>query len=69
VLPTARAECYLYSHSNPLAEASGLVAGLREEAGADVVFLSAARSIADDGDFSGLAQAATFDKLNGLFES
>ena len=127
MLLTARAECYLYSHSNPLAEAIDRLQAYAE-AGADVVFapriatradiaalvdavrpvpvnllkssgaglsmqdladlgvrrisvgsalsrvawgafLSAARSIADDGDFSGLAQAATFDKLNGLFES
>jgi 2-methylisocitrate lyase-like PEP mutase family enzyme len=30
-------------------------------------FLSAARQIADDGRFAGLAQAARFDELNGLF--
>jgi 2-methylisocitrate lyase-like PEP mutase family enzyme len=125
VLLTARAECFLYDHPNPLREA---LTRLRAyvDAGADVVFapgvrrredisalveamrpvpvnvlmssdtgltvsglaelgvrrisvgsalsrvawgafLTAARRIADVGTFAGLADAATFDELNGLF--
>jgi 2-methylisocitrate lyase-like PEP mutase family enzyme len=30
-------------------------------------FLAAARSIADDGDFTALSQATSFGELNGLF--
>jgi 2-methylisocitrate lyase-like PEP mutase family enzyme len=126
VLLTARAECYLYGHSDPLAEAIERLQAFAD-AGADVVFapgiasrddiavlvdsvrpipvnvlkssgaglsmaeladlgvrrisvgsalsrvawgafLSVARGIAE-GDFGGLAQAAGFGELNGLFES
>ncbi len=127
VLLTARAECYLYAHSEPLAEAITRLQAYAE-AGADVLFapgiasrddvtalvdavrpypvnvlkssaaglsmremaeagvrrisvgsalsrvawsafLSAARAIADDGSFEGLADAASFAELNGLFEA
>jgi 2-methylisocitrate lyase-like PEP mutase family enzyme len=127
VLLTARAECYLYGHSDPLAEAIERLQAFAE-AGADVLFapgiasrddiealvdavrpypvnvlkssgaglsmseiadlgvrrisvgsalsrvawsafLSAARGIAQDGDFGALSQAASFGELNGLFEA
>ena len=127
VLLTARAECFLYGHADPLAEAIERLQAFAE-AGADVLFapgiasiddiaalvaavrpypvnvlkssdaglsmseladlgvrrisvgsalsrvawgafLAAARSIADEGDFAGLAAAASFDELNGLFQS
>jgi 2-methylisocitrate lyase-like PEP mutase family enzyme len=126
VLLTARAECYLYGQSDPLAEAimrlqayagagadvlfapgiasrddiaalidavapypvnvlksSGAGLSMTELADLGVrrisvgsalsrvawgAFLSAARSIAGEGSFEGLAQAASFDELNGLFE-
>jgi 2-methylisocitrate lyase-like PEP mutase family enzyme len=127
VLLTARAECYLYGHSDPLAEAISRLQAYAE-AGADVLFapgiasrediaslidavgpypvnvlkssgaglsmqeladlgvrrisvgsalsrvawgafLTAARAIAGDGDFGGLAEAASFDELNSLFEA
>jgi len=126
VLLTARAECYLYGHDDPLAESIERLQAFAE-AGADVLFapgiasrddiatlvdsvrphpvnvlkssaaglsmaeladlgvrrisvgsalsrvawgafLSAARGIAKDGDFGGLAQAASFGELNGLFD-
>lgn len=126
VLLTARAECYLYGHADPLAEAIERLQAFAE-VGADVLyapgiasrddigalvdavrpypvnvlkssggglsmaqladlgvrrisvgsalsrvawgaFLSAARSIAEDGDFAPLAHAAGFGELNGLFE-
>jgi len=125
VLLTARSECFLYDHSDPLTEATERLQAFAE-AGADVLFapgitspddigalveavhpypvnvlkssgaglsmaeladlgvrrisvgsalarvawhafLAAARSISDDGDFTPLANAATFDELNGLF--
>jgi 2-methylisocitrate lyase-like PEP mutase family enzyme len=126
VMLTARAECYLYGHADPLAEATERLRAFAE-AGADVLFapgiasrddiaavveavrpypvnvlkssgaglsmseladlgvrrisvgsalsrvawrafLFAARRIADDGDFTPLADAATFDELNAMFE-
>jgi len=125
VLLTARAECYLYGHTDPLAEAIERLQAFAE-AGADVLFapgiatradvgalveavspypvnvlkssggglsmteladlgvrrisvgsalsrvawaafLSAARRIAEDGDFAGLTDAASFAELNGMF--
>lgn len=126
VVLTARAECYLYGHPDPLREAIDRLQAFAD-AGADVLFapgiasrddiaalvdavgpypvnvlkssgaglsmaeladlgvrrisvgsalsrvawnafLSAARSIADGGDFTPLASAASFGELNGLFE-
>jgi 2-methylisocitrate lyase-like PEP mutase family enzyme len=125
VMLTARAECFLYGHPDPLREAITRLQAFAE-AGADVLyapgvrirediaalvnalrphpvnvlmgsdtgltvnklaelgvrrisvgsalsrvawgaFLSAARQIAEDGRFGGLAQAAPFDELNTLF--
>ncbi|WP_333889559.1 isocitrate lyase/phosphoenolpyruvate mutase family protein [Mycolicibacterium gadium] len=125
VLLTARAECFLYDHPDPLREAITRLQAF-SEAGADVLyapgvrtredisalvdalrpapvnvlmssdtgltvndlaelgvrrvsvgsaltrvawgaFLSAARRIAEDGSFAGLAESASFDELNGLF--
>ena len=125
MLLTARAECFLYGHPDPLREAITRLQAFAE-AGAEVLyapglrsrediaslvdalrpypvnvlmgsdtgltvndlaelgvrrisvgsamsrvawgaFLSAARQIADEGSFAGLAGAAGFDELNGLF--
>ena len=125
VLLTARAECFLYGHPDPLREAITRLQAFAE-AGADVLyapgvrttrghrrhrrrapavtgqrvdvvrhgadgerprgarcpanqrrlcadrvawgaFLSAARRIAEDGSFAGLADTANFEELNGLF--